>query len=59
MKYSYDVKVSRDNCFAIEKCKMANSLWENSYFEQDIRNLLVKCQTAFGKSLNNMIKQRY
>lgn len=44
---------------AIEKCKMANSLWKNSYFEQDIRNLLVKCQTAFGKSLNNMIKQRY
>jgi len=44
---------------AIEKCKLANSLWANSYFEQDIKNLLVKCQTAFGKSLNNMIKQRY
>ena len=44
--------------YAIEKCKLAGNLWRNSYFEQNMFNLISKCQTALGNSLNNMLKAR-
>ena len=45
--------------YALEKCKLSSSLWRNSYFEQNVFNLVSKCQTALGNSLNNMLKAKH
>lgn len=44
---------------AIEKCKLSNAMWRGSYFEQDIFNLITKCQTALGNTLNSLLKAKH
>ena len=43
---------------ALEKCKLSKNLWRDSYFEQNVANLIVKCQTALGHTINNMLKAK-
>lgn len=45
--------------FAMEKCKLSSNLWKNSYFEQDLLNLLNKCQNELGNSISNFLKAKH
>ncbi len=45
--------------YAMEKCKLANNLWRESYISQNISTLMSKCQTSLGNSLNNMLKAKH
>lgn len=45
--------------FAMEKCKLSSNLWKNSYFEQNLLNLLNKCQNELGNTLSNFLKARH
>lgn len=45
--------------YAMDKCKLSTNLWRNSYFEQSVFNLISKCQTALGHTINNMLKAKH
>ena len=44
--------------YAMEKCKLSNNLWRDSYFEQNTASLISKCQTAMGHTIDNMLKAK-
>ena len=44
--------------FAMEKCKLSLALWKNSYFEQNTRNVLSKCQNLLGNTINNILRAK-
>jgi len=44
--------------FSMEKCKLSLALWKNSFFEQNTRNVLSKCQNILGNSINNIIRSK-
>ena len=44
--------------YAMEKCKLAHNLWRDSYFEQNMANLISKCQTAMGHTIDSMLKAK-
>lgn len=45
--------------YAMDKCKISCNLWKNSYFEQNIYNLISKCQNALGNTINNMLRAKH
>ncbi len=44
--------------FAMDKCKLAKSLWEDSYYEQSIKSLMSRCRTAMDTSISNMMRAK-